>query len=200
MSLLQSSIPPGFRDPVHDAQSTFRAVMRALSEPARPVPFEPSVAACGDLLPATCAIVMALADYDTPIWLDPALRAHMAVHEFIKFRTGAPAAVEPGEAALALVTSVDQMPALSDFMAGTAEFPDRSTTIILQVEQMSADGPFYMGPGLEAPVQLSFHPHPANFEQAWVQNHASFPLGVDLLLISPTAIAGMPRSLARVGA
>ena len=199
MNQLQPTIPPEFHDPVHDAQATFRAVMRALSEPARPVPFGVSLAACGGLLQTTCAIVMALADYDTPIWLDPALRNDIAVHEFIRFRTGAPVTSETGDAAIALVSAVGHLPALSSFMRGSSEYPDRSTTVLLQVEHMTGDGPSYMGPGLETPVQFSFHPRAPTLDRDWTNNHRSFPLGVDLLIVSPDSIAGMPRSLSRIG-
>ena len=194
MSGSVSSIP-GFSDPVLEAQSVFRTLMRALSEPAQMREMTVGIEGCGVLQPNVCACLLALADYDTPVWLDPSIAKDLAVLQFIRFRTGAPVVTDPALACFAVVVNAADMPALESFSAGTPEYPDRSTTIIVQVDRMHADGPSYQGPGLSAPVRFGFRPAPPDFSRGWSANHARFPLGVDMLIVSPDGVAGMPRSL-----
>ena len=79
------------------------------------------------------AIALALFDHDTPVWLDAALAAAPDVAAWLRFRTGAPIVTEPDAAAFALVCDPRGLPPFEEFNLGTAEYPDRSTTIILQV-------------------------------------------------------------------
>ena len=190
-----SSPIPGFSDPVHEAQAVFRTLMQVLAEPAQARKMNANISACGLLLPNVCACLLALADYDTPIWLDPSVDSDPEVLQFIRFRTGAPVVLDPALAAFAIVSNVTNMPALDAFSSGTSEYPDRSTTFILQVDRIYADGPRYHGPGLAEPVHFGFRPAPLEFAHLWSCNHSRFPLGVDLLIVAPDAVAGMPRSL-----
>ena len=79
----------------------------------------------------TAAIALTLFDYDTPIWLDKPLMTSDAVKTFLRFHTGCPIVTEPVEAAFALVSAPVSMIPLASFNQGSAEYPDRSTTVIL---------------------------------------------------------------------
>ena len=79
------------------------------------------------------AIAFALFDHDTPVWLDAALAAAPDVAAWLRFRTGAPIVTDQAAAAFALVSEPARLPPFDEFNLGTAEYPDRSTTIILQV-------------------------------------------------------------------
>lgn len=175
--------------PVLDAQRAFRALLAALAEPARAVPVETAETAPG-LYPSTAAVVAALVDVDTPLWLSS---GDAALAEWIAFRTGAPMA-DVSDAAFALVRRGDAWPALDALAQGTAEYPDRSATLIVEVDGFEGERRRFGGPGFERPRALALLPWPADFDAAWRANRERFPLGVDLVLASPNHIAGLPRS------
>src|SRR5260370_27912876 len=92
-----ADLAPGFRDPVHDAQATFRAILDALAHPGRiverPVALAgPAPAPLGD---AAAAIALTLCDIDTPIWLDP---GPAGCAHYLRFHCCAPLSAAPGAA------------------------------------------------------------------------------------------------------
>ena len=142
-------------------------------------------------------------DADTPVWLDAALTKTSAVRDWIVFHTGAPIVSNPSDAAFALVAAPQNLSALNGFALGTQEFPDRSTTIILQVSTLSDGVQLTLeGPGIKDQAQLAPEPLPQHFETQWRANRAAFPRGVDLILAAPGCVAALPRStrLVREGA
>ncbi len=90
-----------FADPVRDAQGTFRAVMNAMARPGSIQPVAGLAGAPAPLSPTAAAIAVALADYETPLWLDPALAAAPDVGAWLTFHTGARIIAEPARAAFA---------------------------------------------------------------------------------------------------
>ena len=48
-------------------------------------------------------------------------------------------------------------------------------------------------------MALGFEPGPQNFRAQLDANHALFPRGVDIVLTTPTQIAGLPRTTRIVG-
>ena len=88
----------------------------------------------------TAALALTLFDHDTPIWLDPVMSATPEVAKWLKFHTSAPVVADSSIASFALVGDPQNLPALDRFAFGSNEYPDRSTTLILQVESLT-DGP-----------------------------------------------------------
>lgn len=189
-----TALAPGFADPVHDAQATFRAVMTALAEPGsiRPLAGAPNAPAA--LGPVMGAIVLALADHDTPVWRDAAL-AGAAIDGWLAFHTGAPVAATPEAAVFALIGRPAAMPAFDDFALGTDADPSLSATLVLAVEGFD-DGPRFRleGPGIETCRDLRIAGAPADLAARLAADRALFPRGVDLLLAGPTAVVGLPRT------
>lgn len=189
------AITAGFSDPVFGAQSAFRAIMDALASPASPLAFQTDAPACGPLNATAAAILLTLADYETPLWLDEQLAHNEQVRAFIAFHCGAPLVSDPQQARLCAVADPAALPPLHAFAQGDPEYPDRSATIILQAEP-AGNGPWtFAGPGLQAPRRLGFNPAPADFAAQWATNRMGFPLGVDLIIAGRSHIAGLPRSL-----
>jgi alpha-D-ribose 1-methylphosphonate 5-triphosphate synthase subunit PhnH len=146
------------------------------------------------LAPAAAAALLTLADFETPIWVSPAF-AGSEVAAYLKFHTGAPLAAAPDKAAFALVDAgADPLdPAL--FARGTPEYPDRSTTLVVQVARLSASaGLTLTGPGVNGAARLDFAPRRADFSALWAANRAGFPLGIDLILACGARLAALPRS------
>ena len=86
------------------------------------------------------------------------------------------------------------------FSQGTAEYPDRSTTLILQAPRLSAGaGLRLVGPGVAGASALDVAPLPADFLSQWAANHARFPLGIDLILTAGSRLAALSRSIAVTG-
>ena len=87
------------------------------------------------------------------------------------------------------------MPALGQFAQGTQEYPDRSTTLILQLPALDGgDALTFEGPGIRTRATIAPLGLPENFAEDWRANRARLPRGVDLILTAGDAIACLPRS------
>ena len=190
----QSAIHPAFSDAPRGAQAVFRTVMDAMARPGQILPLKAGFSPPPPLNPCAAAILIALADFETPIWLDALLARHREAAEFLRFHTGASLAATPEAAAFALIADFANAPPLSAFAQGTPDYPDRSATVIVQVERMTADGWFLAGPGIDGQSRLSASPLPGGFERQLRDNRARFPLGVDLIFAAGAEIAALPRS------
>jgi alpha-D-ribose 1-methylphosphonate 5-triphosphate synthase subunit PhnH len=152
------------------------------------------------LTPGLAAIALSLCDQDTPVWFDPTLARLPAVADYLRFHTGAPIAAAPSEAAFALVADPVVCPPFDNFALGPQDYPDRSTTLVLAVEELSTEGGFILeGPGIARQATLGAVPLPENFTQAWADNRACFPRGVDLLFAARHTVAALPRSTRILG-
>ena len=185
---------PGFAEPVLAAQSTFRTVMDVMARPGT-VRRLAGIAAPAPLSPSAAAIALTLLDYETPFWLDAPLAA-AEVARFISFHTGARLTTEPADASFAFVAAPAAAPPFATFAQGSGEYPDRSTTLVLQVARLAeGEGMTLRGPGIAGARHLAASPLPADFLAQLAENRAQFPRGIDILLAATDAVAGLPRSL-----
>lgn len=188
-------IEGGFADQVLDAQSVFRAVMDVMARPGAVRPLNAVAAPPKPLSPVAGAVLLALCDHDTPVWLDPALTVSDAPAAWLGFHAGAPLVRSPADAHFAFVARPAEFINLENFAQGTQEYPDRSATIILQVESFEAGERLLLaGPGIEKLSEIAPSPMPRHFAEQWRQNNARFPRGVDLILAGPDAVACLPRT------
>lgn len=187
-------IGAGFADPVFQSQGAFRALLAALSEPglARDL-YDPIVPPAG-LEPATAVALLTLADYETPIWLPAALRDGPA-GAWLRFHCGAALVDDPARAAFAVIDGAAPEPRFAAFNAGDDQFPDRSTTVLVQCagfgggEAVTLEGPGIPGQRSIAPIGVR-----PGFWAEVEDNAAVYPLGVDLLLVHGAQVLGLPRS------
>jgi alpha-D-ribose 1-methylphosphonate 5-triphosphate synthase subunit PhnH len=194
-----NAVAAGFAEPVLAAQATFRTVMDAMARPGT-VRALAGVGAPAPLSPTAAAIALTLLDYETPFWLDAPLADTGEVARFISFHTGARVTGDPADAAFAFVAAPAAVPPFARFAQGSAEYPDRSTTLVLQVAHLAeGDGMVLRGPGIAGTRRLAASPLPASFLDQLADNRALFPRGIDILLAAPTAVAGLPRSLHLAG-
>jgi alpha-D-ribose 1-methylphosphonate 5-triphosphate synthase subunit PhnH len=188
-------LPPGFADKVKSAQSTFRSVMDAL---ARPGSVQRIVAAAGTPAPmmrGAAAIALTLFDHDTPIWLDAAMSATSDVAKWLKFHTGAPVVQDCSICGFALIGDAGALPELDRFSLGSDEYPDRSTTLILQVASL-ADGDTIelRGPGIDGSATMQAAIEPPDLFERLAINEKLFPRGIDVVLVADDSIVAIPRT------
>jgi alpha-D-ribose 1-methylphosphonate 5-triphosphate synthase subunit PhnH len=185
----------GFRDPVFDSQAVFRAVMNAMARPGHIETITTPLSPPAPLNVAADASCLALADFETPIWLSAALKADSQVEDYIRFHCGASVVTHSEQAAYALVDIRSDALDLASFAQGTLEYPDRGATVILICDTLSqAKKMAISGPGLAGEAGFGFSPMPADFSIEWQKNRAGFPLGVDLIVTSANHITCLPRS------
>ncbi len=175
----------GFADPAVDAARAFRAALSAMARPGRiervagPTP-------PGPLSPAAAALVLTLCDGETPLHL--AGRHDTAdARDWIRFHTGAP--LVPAEAAVFALGSWDALVPVERFAVGTPEYPDRSATLIVELDGLEPRGTPLTGPGIRERAALPL-PDPAAFRA----NAALYPLGRDVFLTAGHHLAAVPRS------
>jgi alpha-D-ribose 1-methylphosphonate 5-triphosphate synthase subunit PhnH len=176
------------------AAHAFRAVLASFSTPATPVTVMAASDAPAPLLPTAATVLLTLADFQTPIWLSPNLNVD-AVRKYLRFHTGAPLTTVAMDAAFAVLTAEETKDGLPIFNLGSHEYPDRSTTLIIQVADFS-HGPLVAvsGPGLELPPRLTVAGASEILWRSIHNNNSLFPIGNDFMFASPTEITALPRS------
>src|SRR5689334_10415891 len=133
-----TELPAGFADKMLSAQSTFRSVMDAMARPGSVQRIRAAAGTPGPVMRGTAAIALTLFDHDTPVWLDAATSATTDVAKWLKFHTGAPVVADTSVCSFAVIGDAKNLPPLDRFALGSNEYPDRSTTLILQVASLSA--------------------------------------------------------------
>ncbi len=189
------AVAGGFADPVFDAQAIFRALMGAFAEPGTIADLGERVTAPPGLVPAAAAILAALADGDTPVWMAAPAGAGEAAARWLRFQTGAPVTSDAAAARFALIEAGDEPGGWGRFARGTPDYPDRSATLILPVRGFAGGAPLVLtGPGIAAERAVAPAGLPAGFGDAMARNRAGFPLGFDLVLVCGTAALALPRT------
>jgi alpha-D-ribose 1-methylphosphonate 5-triphosphate synthase subunit PhnH len=183
----------GFSAPAIDAQATFRAIMMAMAEPGTIHELVRPDGLCAGFSPAMTATALTLADFETVIWLQPVAAPHAA--PYLRFHTGAPITAVPAEATFAFVTDATRLPRLATFSQGTLEYPDTSTTIVIDAAGIEAGRGFHLsGPGISGKRRIEIPALPDMVIADLTANRALFPCGVDLIFCHGTRITALPRS------
>ncbi len=190
-----AELPAGFVDKVLSAQSTFRSVMDAMARPGSVQRIAAIAGTPSPVMRGTAAVALTLFDHDTPVWLDPPMSETPDVAKWLKFHTGAPVIADSSICSFALVGDARALPALDRFAFGSNEYPDRSTTLILQVESLT-QGPRLelRGPGIDGTAALQARVQPADLFERLAVNVALFPRGIDVVLVAGDAIVAIPRT------
>lgn len=181
---------PGFADPVGEAQATFRAVLDAMARPGTLHQAGDNLTPPPPLDRATAAVLLALVDHETPLWIDGAATE---ASDWLAFHCGAAIIDRHADAEFALALA---LPDLTAFSAGTDEAPESSVTVIVQLATLGHGIQYRLaGPGLREPIVLAASGLPADFPAIWQQNRALFPRGVDIVLCADTTLTALPRSV-----
>ena len=190
-----AELPPGFADKVLSAQSTFRSVMDAMARPGSVQRVKANAGVPTGLMRGSAAIALTLFDHDTPIWLDAAMSETTDVARWLKFHTSAPVIADSSIASFALIGDAASLPALDRFAFGSNEYPDRSTTLILQVDSLTQGPAFELkGPGIDGTALLQAMIRPHDLFERLAINETLFPRGIDVVLVHDDAIVAIPRT------
>ena len=182
---MSKQLTAAFADPSRDAARAFRQVLDAMANPGRIVPVT-HLEAPAPCSPAAAAILLTLVDHTTPLYLAGGHDC-AALRDWVQFHLGA-RLVGPSDAAFALGTW-EALGPLSTYRQGSAEYPDRSATLIVEMANLRNAGVKLTGPGIETEAWLSLPDLPA-----LAANAACFPLGLDFLFTCDVRIAALPRS------
>jgi alpha-D-ribose 1-methylphosphonate 5-triphosphate synthase subunit PhnH len=190
-----AELPAGFADKVLSAQSTFRSVMDAMARPGSVRRIAAAAGTPAAMMRGTAAIALTLFDHDTPLWLDPLMSETSEVTKWLKFHTGAPVIADSSICSFALIGDARALPGLDRFAFGTNEYPDRSTTLILQVESLTQGAMLELrGPGIDGVAMLQATIQPTDLVERLAINAALFPRGIDVVLVHDDAIVAIPRT------
>ncbi len=174
----------GFARTAPDAARAFRACLEAMARPGRVFALA-GAAPPAPLSPAAGALLLTLVDDTTGLFLAPS-HDNAAVRAWLAFHCGAPL-VAP-EAAVFALGRWEALP-LGRFAPGTPEYPDRSVTLIVEVEALAPANARLTGPGIET-EQAARLPEIV----AFAANHARFPLGFDSFFCAGDEVSALPRS------
>lgn len=197
MSAQLINLARGFAEPVHDAGAVFRVLLDALAMPGRPLPLDGAFGGLEDLdagIPRSlAAALLALADFETPVWIDADPGRRLAA--LIRFHCGAPLMTAAGEAQFAVLRAAAAMPALDSFSWGSAEYPDRGATLLIELPSLDGGRPVTLtGPGIETSREFAPQGLPAGFWQERERMQGDFPCGVDCYFFDASRVAGLPRT------
>ncbi len=185
---------PAWDDSVHDAQRGFRAILKALSEPGTVQAMSFAISAPAPLDVASTAACLTLLDCDTPLYMHVAADK-MTLEAYLGFHCGCPIVTTPDAAAFALIVAPHMDLQLDQFAQGSAEYPDRSATLLIQVDSLTQGSRRRLtGPGIAGEALLCVDGLPHDFDAQWQHNAAAFPLGVDVIFCCGDAIVGLPRT------
>ncbi|WP_064707589.1 phosphonate C-P lyase system protein PhnH [Rhizobium bangladeshense] len=194
MGLKIEALTGGFAAPVFHAQSVFKMLMDGMARPGTIQTVEPDIAPPGPFGIAAGAIALTLCDHDTPVWLSQGL-AKSAVPEWLGFHTGAPLTSEKAEARFAFTEAGTALSSFGVFASGTQEYPDGSTTIIIELAELEGGRRLALiGPGIQSETEIAPRGLPETFLPLWTDNRALFPRGIDIVLTSGKRFLCLPRT------
>ncbi len=169
--------------------------MDAMARPGSVQRITATAGAPDGMMRGTAAIALTLFDHDTPIWLDAAMSGTSNVAKWLKFHTSAPVVSDSSICSFALIGDAKALPPLDRFPFGSNEYPDRSGTLILQVESLT-QGPALelRGPGIDGAALLQAMIQPRDLFERLAINATLFPRGIDVVLVHDDCIVAIPRT------
>lgn len=174
---------------------TFRQALSAISSPGDviEVPVTPETPKSVD--PAAAALLLALLDQDTVLWVSPGLSGGGA-DAYFRFHTGCRITGTPEEAGFLLVAGPQDCPPLKTLNRGSDEYPEQAATLIVQVKGLaSAEGWLLRGPGIAGSRRLCVAGLADRFAAEWQEMRRDFPRGVDIFFVNGSRMAALPRSI-----
>ncbi|WP_417721446.1 phosphonate C-P lyase system protein PhnH [Salipiger sp.] len=175
----------GFADAPVMAARAFRAALDAMARPGRLHRVE-GAEAPAPVSVAAAVLLLTLCDRETPLYLAPG-HDGPEVRDWVAFHTGAPLAGR--EEAVFALGRWEALAPFDGYRIGTPDYPDRSATLIAELDSLSEEGARLTGPGIRTEARLSL-PRSVEFRR----NRALFPLGRDMIFTCGDTLAALPRT------
>lgn len=198
MSVLLAEVGAGFAQPGPAAQQVFRAVLEAMARPGRVQTLAASALAGLDdagLGRARCAVLLALLDAETAVWLHPGLPQARARAQ-LQFHSGVRIVPDAARAAFAVVDAAQAGAALWQALPrGSDAVPQDGATLVVEVPSLTRGQRLSLrGPGIESRQELQVEGLDAAFWHERIALERDAPLGIELILTCGDALAALPRS------
>lgn len=186
----------GFADPVFDSNSVFRTLLKATAYAGREFHVHPPVAVPSPLNTSTAGLCLSLVDSETPVWLDEKSAEKQPLLTWLRFNCGAPIVQDARSARFAVVLESGHLPRLDSFGCGSTDYPDLSTTLVVQVPSL-VDGSLttWSGPGIRGCTRVGIAGLPDWFWSDWKLNTELYPMGVDVFFTNGNAVVSLPRTI-----
>ena len=185
---------PGFSDIVDDSQTTVRALLNALSYPGKQQQININLTPPSDLNIGFAAAYLTMLDLETKVWLSSDFNGD--IKAWLLFHTGSSFTDNSQVADFAIIKNINAIPSLLNFHHGTAEEPEKSTTLFVQgLDLESGEKVILTGPGILGETTISISGLPEFFWLEWESNVKNYPLGIDIFFFSKNTVIGLPRTI-----
>ena len=182
----------GFKNKTFESQEAFHLILQATANPGKKVKFMNHNYSQKDLHISSVNIIFTLLDLDTNVFIQSA--QENIISNFIKLHTGSPITKNKIESDFAIITHGDLD--FDSFNDGLDQYPDKSTTLIIQIQSMSEGEDFVLsGPGIKISNQITLRGIPHNFKEKINSNSSKFPRGVDIFLTCNDELISLPRTI-----
>ncbi len=183
--------------PVVPTQGIYRALLHAMSHPARlsPAPVDKSKS-------LLLAVSTTLLDHEVSFCVLPSnesKRSHTWDEEIFCLTKAKITAVKSAD--YIIIDGHHSRGIIDDAKSGTPDFPDQSATLIyvmdtpLDLAITNETAPILSGPGIASSMHPEVNPITTNEWKKIALKNAEFPLGVDVIcLIGNNSVLSIPRS------
>lgn len=188
-----ADIGPGFANPVHAAQQVFRVVLDAVARPGRILTVEADSPSPPGVGHAANAVLLALLDQDTTLYVSPNISEAAARH--FRFHTGCRVTPRIEDADFIILAAGDAWPGSTALKLGSEFSPEQGATVVREVSGFDNGLPLVLtGPGIADTQALQSPALDGDFVADWQRLRGQFPRGVDLILCCGATLVGLPRS------
>jgi len=199
MSINLSKMSAGFENIERDSQRIFRTVMDSFSRPGLRFDMSALVQASpGETASVAGTLLLALMESASSLCVSKSLHITQWP-SFLKFHTGCVLTQDSSQAQFIWIQQMQDLPSLMNCALGSPEFPDQSSTLIIDVEAIHSPstqgaGQVWSGPGIKEPMVIDIMGLPKAFwlERQNLQN--LYPCGIDVIFCTPSQIVSLPRS------
>ena len=182
----------GFDDEVRGTQQTFRAIRDAMEHPGQLVTILENPHAPEVFNPASAATCLTLLGYETPVWTD--IELNNPAISWLQVGCKSSIVTEPCMAYYAIITKPASIPALDYFRIGPYEYPEKETTLIVQVDDIiPGTGQDHSNVLVYKTAWLEIKGITDKFWHQWRQLSRLNPLGINIFFTCDDVLLALPK-------
>ena len=183
----------GFDDPALESPNTFRSILAAMENPGQLSTICENPNAPAAFNSASAATCLALLDHETPVWTD--VDWQNPVVNWLQFGCRCSVVTEPCMAQFVIITKPATMPSLDTFRIGRFEYPDKATTMVVQVDDiLPVEEKEYFDSDVFSTTHLELKGISQNFMDQWRQISTRYPFGIDIFITCEDVLTVLPKT------